>query len=152
VPISTSIDVDRPTAGLFDYVTDPSRFSEWQDGVVEGHMESAGPPSVGQKCFTTRRIGFADSVVTSEVTHVDSPHRWGVRGIDGPIRAAVDVTVEPLENDQRSRVTITIDFTGHGIGKLLVALLVRPQARREMPANVQRLKERLEAIDYPTSG
>jgi hypothetical protein len=62
------------------------------------------------------------------------------------------VTVEPLESDQRSRVTITIDFAGYGIGKLLVPLLVRPQARREMPANVQRLKERLEAIDHPTSG
>lgn len=150
MPISTSIDVDRPAAGLFDYVTDPSRFSEWQNGVVDGHMEGTGLPSVGSKCSTTRRIGFADRVVTSEVTHVDPPHRWGVRGIDGPIRAAVDVTVEPLANDQRSRVTITIDFTGHGIGKLLVPLLVRPQARREMPANVQRLKERLEAVDRPT--
>jgi hypothetical protein len=152
VPISTSIDVDRPAAGLFDYVTDPSRFSEWQTGVVDGHMESTGPPSVGEKCVTTRRIGFADRLVTSEVTHVDPPHRWGVRGIDGPIRAAVDVIVEPLEDDERSRVTITIDFTGYGIGKLLVPLLVRPQARREMPANVQRLKARLEAIDHPTNG
>jgi hypothetical protein len=152
VPISTSIDVDRPATRLFDYVTDPSRFSEWQDGVVEGHMESTGPPSVGEKCFTTRRIGFADRLVTSEVTHVDPPRSWGVRGIDGPIRAAVEVTVEPLETDERSRVTITMDFTGHGIGKLLVPLLVRPQARREMPANVKRLKERLEAIGRPTSG
>ena len=71
--------------------------------------------------------------------------RWGVRGIDGPIRAEVNVTVEPLENDQRSRVTIEIDFAGHGIGQLLVPLLVRPQARKEMPANTRRLKERLEA-------
>ena len=152
MPISTSIDVDRPAAGLFDYVTDPSRFSEWQNGVVEGHLQNAGPPSVGDKCFTTRRIGFSNRLVTSEVTHVDPPHSWGVRGIDGPIRAAVDVIVEPLENDQRSRVTITIDFTGYGIGKLLVPLLVRPQARREMPANARRLKERLETIDRPTNG
>jgi hypothetical protein len=151
VPISTSIDVDRSAARLFEYVTDPIRFSEWQTGLVEGHMETSGPPSVGEKCFTTRRMGFADRHVTSEVTHIDPPHSWGVRGIDGPIRAAVDVTVEPLENDQRSKVTITIDFTGLGIGKLLVPLLVRPQARREMPANVQRLKARLEAIDHPTN-
>ena len=96
--------------------------------------------------------GSPDRLVTSQVTHVDPPHSWGVRGIDGPIRAAVDVTVEPLENDRRSRVTITIDFTGYGIGKLLVPLLVRPQARREMPANVQRLKERLESLDHPING
>ena len=149
---STSIEADRPESEVFAYVTDPSRFTEWQNGVVDGHMESTGPPSVGDKCSTTRRIGFADRLVTSEVTHVDPPHSWGVRGIDGPIRAAVDVTVEQLENDRRSRVTITIDFTGYGIGKLLVPLLVRPQARREMPANARRLKERLETIDRPTVG
>jgi hypothetical protein len=35
----------------------------------------------------------------------------------------------------RSRLTITVDFTGHGIGKLLVPLMVRPEARKEMPDN-----------------
>jgi hypothetical protein len=67
----------------------------------------------------------------------------GVRGIDGPIRAAVDVTVEPL-GERESRVTIAVDFAGHGIGKVLVPLVVRREARREMPVNVARLKERLE--------
>jgi hypothetical protein len=37
-----------------------------------------------------------------------------------------------------------VDFAGHGIGKLLVPLVVRRQARKEMPANVARLKRRLE--------
>jgi hypothetical protein len=32
----------------------------------------------------------------------------------------------------RSRVTIELDSTGHGIGKLLVPLIVRRQAAREM--------------------
>jgi hypothetical protein len=41
-------------------------------------------------------------------------------------------------------VTITLDFIGHGIGKLIVPLVVRPQAAREMTANMQRLKQRLE--------
>jgi hypothetical protein len=42
-------------------------------------------------------------------------------------------------------VTIEIDFEGHGIGRLLVPLFVRGDARREMPDNLRRLKERLEA-------
>jgi hypothetical protein len=32
---------------------------------------------------------------------------------DGPIRAAVELNVEPLEGGNRSKVTVTIDFTGH---------------------------------------
>jgi hypothetical protein len=46
-----------------------------------------------------------------------------VRGIDGSIRAIVDLAVEPVAA-QRSRLTIVVDFTGHGIGKLLVPLVV----------------------------
>lgn len=144
MPISTSIEVDRPPAEVYAYVTDPSRFAEWQDGVVSGHMSTDGPPSVGDECITTRRIGFAERPVTSQVTHVDPPRTWGVQGLDGPIRVEVNVTVEPVEAGQRSRVTIELDFAGHGIGQLLVPLFVRPQARKEMPANAQRLKERLE--------
>jgi hypothetical protein len=82
--------------------------------------------------------------VTAEITHIDPPRTWGVRGIDGPIRAIVNVTVDPLEQGRRSRVTIELDFDGHGIGTLLVPLAVRRQARREMPGNLQSLKERLE--------
>lgn len=143
---STSVEVDRPAAEVFAYVTDPTRFMEWQNGVVDGHMQSNGPPSVGDKCLSTRRVGFAERPVTSEVTHIDPPTAWGVRGVDGPIRAAVNVTVDPLDGNERSRVSVTIDFTGHGIGKLLVPFVVR-QARKEMPANLRRLKRRLEGLE-----
>jgi hypothetical protein len=79
------------------------------------------------------------------ITELSTPRSWAVHGIDGPIRAIVSVTVEPLDEDARSRVTIAVDFEGHGIGRLLVPLVVRRQARREMPANCERLKARLES-------
>lgn len=107
-------------------------------------MDHPGPPAVGSHCYTTRRIGGANRPSTSELHHIDSPRAWGVRGIDGPIRAIVDLTVEPISTS-RSRLTIAVDFTGHGIGKLLVPLIVRPEARKEMPHNLQALKRRLEA-------
>jgi uncharacterized protein YndB with AHSA1/START domain len=144
VPSTTSIEISRPPEQVFAYVTDPSRFVEWQDGVVSGHLADDGPVAVGHRCITTRRIGFAERAVTSEITRLDPPRAWGVHGIDGPIRAVVDVTVEARDGG-RSEVTIGLDFTGHGIGKLLVPLVVRPAAGREMHANLQRLKERIEA-------
>lgn len=143
-PISTSTEVDRLAEEAFAYVTDPSRFAEWQRGVVGGHMDGDGPHAVGDRCLTTRRIGIAQREVTSEITHIDPPRTWGVRSIDGPIRAIVNVTVTPLQAGRRSRVEIELDFTGHGIGKLLVPLFVRPSARKEMSANMQQLKQRIE--------
>jgi carbon monoxide dehydrogenase subunit G len=151
-PITTTIEVNRPAEDVFAYVTNPTRFAEWQQGVVSGHMDGDGPHAVGDRCTTTRKIGGVERSTTSEVTHIDPPNRWGVRAIDGPIRAIVDVTVTPLQEGRRSRVKIDLDFTGHGIGKLLVPLFVRPSARKEMPENINRLKQRLESESPSLSG
>lgn len=142
-PFTTSIEIDRPATAVFDYATDPTRFNQWQDGVVDGRMDHAGTPLVGTHCLTTRRIGGKNRSSTSTVTQIDPPGAWGVQGIDGPIRARVDLTVEPL-TESRSRLTIAVDFEGHGIGKILVPLLVRREAQKEMPANLARLKEHIE--------
>ena len=88
-PVVATIEVDRPAEEVFTYAIDPSRFSEWQKGVTAGHLEGPGEPSVGARCVTTRRIGFADRPVTSEITHLDPPRSWGIKGVDGPIRARV---------------------------------------------------------------
>ena len=120
---------------VFAYVTDPSKFAEWQENVMGGNMD-------GSTCTTTRRIGGREREITSEVTEVNPPRTWGVRGVDGPIRSTVHVDVEPLAAD-RSRVTITLVFTGHGYGKLLIPLVQR-QSRAEMSRNMARLKTCLE--------
>ncbi|HWW54283.1 MAG TPA: SRPBCC family protein [Acidimicrobiales bacterium] len=141
---ATTVEVGRAPEEVFAYVTDPGRFTEWQHGVVSGHLDDDLPPGPGTRCVTVRKVGFGQRPVTSEITHVDPPRTWGVRGIDGPIRATVNVTVEPVDGGRGAKVSVDVDFTGHGIGKLLVPLVVRPQARREMPENLQRLKHRLE--------
>lgn len=90
----TSIDIDRPATQVFGYVTDPTHFHEWQEGVVSGGMKESGPAIVGSHCVMTRRIGGAERPSTSVLTRLSPPTSWAVRGIDGPIRALVDVTVE----------------------------------------------------------
>jgi hypothetical protein len=142
-PTVATAEVDRPAVDVFAYATDPARFPEWQAGVVSGRMDG-GDSGVGARCVTVRRIGGAERASSSELVRLDPPLAWAVRGLDGPIRASVDVTVEPL-GEARSKVAIAVDFAGHGIGKLLVPLVVRRQARKEMPANLARLKERLES-------
>ena len=145
-PIITSTEIDRPAADVFDYATDPTRFNQWQNGVVDGRMDHPGTQQVGARCLTTRRIGGKNRSSTSRVTHIDPPKTWGVHGMDGPIRATVDLTVEPL-TETRSRLTIAVDFDGRGIGKILVPLLVRREAQKEMPTNLAMLKQRLEATE-----
>ncbi|MGH8979880.1 MAG: SRPBCC family protein [Acidimicrobiales bacterium] len=143
-PIVSSTEVTRPADEAFAYVIDPSTMSEWQQGVARGHLDTP-TTRIGSKCTTIRKIGGREREVITEITEYDPPRRWADRGISGPIRAIVTVTVEPLSDSSRSRVTIEVDFTGHGIGKLLVPIVVRRQAAKEMPENMTRLKARLEA-------
>jgi uncharacterized protein YndB with AHSA1/START domain len=143
-PIIATAEIARPAEEVFTYVTDASTFTEWQQGVVSGHLDGA-PTRVGSRCTTVRRIGGREREVKTTITEYDPPHRWADRGIDGPIRAIVAVTVQPMADRSRCRVTIEVDFTGHGIGKALVPLLVRRQAAREMPENMRRRKHVLDA-------
>jgi hypothetical protein len=142
-PTTVTVDVDRPADEVFAYAINPTHFHEWQNGVIAGSMDRSGLPEVGDHCVTTRRIGGAERPSTSEIVRIDPPRAWSVRGIDGPIRASVDLDVEPL-TETRSRLTIRVDFEGHGIGKVLVPLMVQRQAAKEMPTNMTTLKSRLE--------
>jgi uncharacterized protein YndB with AHSA1/START domain len=144
-PIVSTIEIARPPEEVFAYVTDASRLAEWQESVVSARAEGGGPPTVGSKAVTTRKIGRRERAMTMEMTNISPPRSWAIRGIDGPVRGVVNGTVEPLDDGARSRVTIELDFEGHGLGKLLVPLVVRRQAQKEMPRNLGNLRERLES-------
>jgi carbon monoxide dehydrogenase subunit G len=142
--IVESVEITRPPADVFAYVTDPTHLPEWQESVVSVERVGGEPRGVGSRVKVVRRIGRMERTMTSELAASSPPSSWSVRGLDGPIRGMVKGTIAPLDNGARSRVTIELDFESHGIGKLLVPLVVRRQAQREMPKNVQHLKERLE--------
>ena len=84
-PVVTSAEIGRPAAEVFAYATDPSRFREWQKGVVDGHMDGPGRHEAGRgaTCVTTRRIGGASRPSTSELVLIDPPRAWAVRGRTG---------------------------------------------------------------------
>jgi uncharacterized protein YndB with AHSA1/START domain len=143
-PIVERVEISRPPDQVFAYMTDPSHLAEWQESLVSARMEGGSAPAVHAKMTAVRKVGRVERTMTSELTEFDPPRRFRFRGIDGPVRAFGSGSVEPLDDGTRSRVTIELDFEGHGIGKLLVPLVVRPQARKELPRNQQNLKHRLE--------
>src|ERR671935_2522702 len=141
--IVNSVEISRRPEDVFDYLTDPTHLPEWQESVV--FVRADGPFTVGSKAVVTRRVGRMERAMTSEIAELNPPNEWAIRGIDGPVRGNVKGTVEPLADGQRSRVTISLDLEGHGIGKILLPLIVRRQAEAEMPGNMQKLKERLQS-------
>jgi hypothetical protein len=92
----------------------------------------------------TRQVGPRKLTGTEEITQLKPPRTWAWRAGGGPVTGTVNGMVEPLDGGRRSRLTIALEFEGHGIGRLLVPLVVRRQARRQLPTNKQKLKEALE--------
>jgi len=144
-PLVHSVEIDQPPEAVFAYVTDPTRFTEWQDNVVSAQPQGDGTIRQGARITLTRRIGPREQTMTSELSEYSPPHSYAFRVLDGPVRAHGKGTVEPLENGLRTRFTMELDFEGHGIGKLLVPLVVRRQAERELRETHDNLKKRLES-------
>lgn len=141
--IRYSIDINRPPADVFAYVDELDRHGEWQDAIVSARKEPPGPTRVGTRNIETRRIPGGAREFVSEVIEHDPPRRIVARGLNGPLRPTVTVTVEPLDNGTRSRFTMQLDLKGQGIGRLF-AILARRSAHRQVPRDQLRLKQILE--------
>jgi uncharacterized membrane protein len=144
VAIKESIEISRSPEDVFAYLDDLATHGEWQEQVVSAKVDGGGPTRVGTKSTEVRKVGGREQTMTYEVTEHNPPQVFAFRGVDGPIRANGRATIEPLDDGARSRVTLDLDFQGHGMGKLLLPL-VRNQAAKQVPKDQARLKERLES-------
>src|SRR6478609_6555210 len=130
--IRESIEISRSPEDVFAYLDDLATHGEWQEQVVSAKVDGGDPTRVGTRSTETRKIGGREQQMTYEVTEHNPPQVFAFRGVDGSVRAIGRATIEPLDGGARSRVTLDLDFDGHGMGKLL-------------PKDQARLKERLES-------
>jgi uncharacterized protein YndB with AHSA1/START domain len=143
-PLTHTVEIARSPEEVFAYVTDPTKFAEWQDAVVHAAPKSSTPFGEGSQISLTRKVGKREQTMTSELTEYAPPRSYAFRVVDGPVRARGRGTFEPLDDGRRTRFTFELDFDGHGIGKVLVPLIVRRQAQKELPESHANLKRKLE--------
>lgn len=135
------VDIRCAAGDVFAYIADPSRRPEWQENVERIEVERAVPGGLGTRVRETRRVSGRSMTATWEVTDYDLAGRYGLHGVDGPVRPVVVMTLVPTNDG--TRVTTEIDFETRGIGKLF-GILARRSARHDVRADLEHLKERLE--------
>ncbi|HEY8699806.1 MAG TPA: SRPBCC family protein [Arthrobacter sp.] len=142
--IRQSIQVARRPEEVFSYATDFRRFPEWQVGAVSA--SPFGEPSEGEgaSANVVRRVGPRKLARTESIRRYHPPRTWTVQGIGGPLVANVHGTIEPVQDGQQARVTIDMDFEGHGIGRFFIPSVAGFAARRQLPKNLRNLKRALE--------
>ena len=142
--ITHTIEIDRTPEDVFAYLDRFDRHGEWQDQIVSARIETEGLVRVGTRVKEIRKIGGREQDTSFEVTEYEPPSKSSFRGVTGPVRPVGTVTVEPIGDGSKSKVSIEFDLVGHGIGKLF-APIARMQARKTIVENQTKLKERLEA-------
>ena len=79
--IAATVDISLRPEDVFWYVTDASRFPEWQGNVVSAHWEGNTPVRVGSLAAVTRRVGPRTLSTTEEITELSPPNILeGARG------------------------------------------------------------------------
>jgi uncharacterized membrane protein len=142
--IAHSIEIDRRPEDVFAYLDQIERHKEWQSQIVSTNVETEGPVRVGTRVRETRNVGGSERDTSYEITEHDPPRKSSFRGYVGPVRPVGTITVEPVGDGSKSRVSIEFDLVGFGIGKLF-APLARMQARKTIADNQEQLKAKLEA-------
>ena len=148
--IEASIDIARTTQEVFDYVADPATLPDWQPSLESAGVEPPGLPTVGMRGHEVRRVPGGSRTFRWEVTECDPGRRWAVRGIDGAVRAHVLIILAEADGGASTHLDYSIWFEGRGIGKV-IRLLARQGARKEVPASLALLKERVESSGSPSS-
>ena len=142
--ITNNVEIDRRPEDVFAYLDQLDRHGEWQGTILSTRVDTEGPTRVGTRAVDRRKVPGGPRDIPYEVTEHDPPRKVSFLGTGGPVRPVGTVTVEPVGDGSRSRVTLEFDLQGHGIGKLF-APLARRQAAKQIPQDQDKLKERLEA-------
>jgi uncharacterized membrane protein len=142
--IEQSVEIDRRPEDVFAYLDQVERHGEWQSQIVSATVETEGPVGVGTRVREIRKMGGREQDASYEITVHDPPHKTAFRGVVGPVRPVGAVTVEPIDDSSKTRVSIEFDLVGYGIGKL-IAPFARMQARKSIAASQAQLREKLEA-------
>jgi uncharacterized membrane protein len=140
VTLEHAVLVDRPTEDVFAFLTDLEKLPEWQSSVSEVQVD--GRVEQGSRFVETREFMGRRARSILEVDVYEPSRRFSVSVVEGPIKYEVDHRLE--ERDGRTSLAVSARAKVPGLFGFAARPLVKG-AGRELRADLERLKTRLEA-------
>jgi carbon monoxide dehydrogenase subunit G len=135
-----TIEIDRPPAEVFAFVTQPANYPRWQPSLIEVRPHRNGQLRVGREVTEVRRfLGREIETTWTCVEHLPAS-RSTIESPDGPVPFRASFDLAPAGTG--TRFTWTVE-TG-GTAARLAGPLVARSTRRELETNAGCLKRLLE--------
>jgi uncharacterized protein YndB with AHSA1/START domain len=135
-----TVDVARPPAEVFAYLTDVSKLPEWQTSASEADVD--GAVRLGARVRERRHFLGRDVRTELEVTAYAPPQRFDVESRSGPVEFNIRHTLTPTPEGTRLRADVEVKIGGM---MRLAAQGPLKIAAREFRSDFARLKDLLEA-------
>ena len=138
-----TVEIARPAAEVFAFVTTPANFPRWAGAVVTASRQtSPGPVGLGTTFTQQNRILGRRFTTEMRVVTYEPVRRFEYEATAGPIRFAGHYTFAPVAGG--TRFTSVDESTPPG-GLRFLQPLLQPLAQRQIRRNLARLKAVLEA-------
>ena len=119
--IERTVEVDRPVATVFAYLSDFTTTTQWDPGTVETTLIQ-GDGGVGTTYHNTSSFNGRETELVYEVTEVRPNALFALRGENKTLVARDTMRFEETAGGG-TRLTYTADFTFKGLARLIVPFL-----------------------------
>jgi uncharacterized protein YndB with AHSA1/START domain len=144
--VEESVEIDRPIAEVFEYVSDPQNLPEWSGMVIEVRKGAQGPPTQGAAFTSVAKFLGRRFETSFEVASYDPPRRCSNRSTGGPIHPQEWTRTFEETAGGGTHLTQVVEGEPGGFFRLAGPLLERA-GRRQFKTDLENLKELLEAPD-----
>jgi uncharacterized protein YndB with AHSA1/START domain len=140
-----AVEVGRPPAAVFPYLTDPDCLVLWVGGLREFEPLDAEEARPGARSRQLLRLGGRDWRFEGEVLELEPDRRMVVAIRGRGLRMTSTYALDPIEAGTRLTVEVTSEFTL--VFARLLGGIVEREGQRKLEADLARLAELVEAED-----
>ena len=140
ISVEKSIQISKPIAEVFAYVTNYDHVTKWQGGVEA--VEPEGDNAVGGKYTEVRKFLGREMKTTLEITEFESNAKWAARALNGPVPYDVATTFESANGG--TKLITRVEAEPSGFFKMAQGA-VQSQLDKSLDEDLQRLKKILES-------
>lgn len=129
IQFETEIRIERDVEDVFDYVSDPLNFSQWNSAVRSVRPTSSPPKQVGSTYVMERQLPNGRAVNDLEILTVDRPREFVMHTTSGPTPLTYRYRFASLDGATDMRLDAEVELPG-------IASLAGPLARRAVKSGV----------------